>query len=111
MWESVSYCRYQVVSSPNIVFEISYGEYGPASSLTFGYGSNGQEFLKTIHLFFYRLGVGDKIIDECIDHSRSKPSELSAAGLQVKCRYGDFGDREAYEIFSERFGESLAGDK
>ena len=100
--EPVSYCRYLVASSPNTVFEISYGDEGPASSLTYGSGSEGYKFLKTIRLFFSRLGVADQAVGECIDKSRSKPSELLAAGLQVKCRYTEFGDHEAYEVFSER---------
>lgn len=86
-----------------VVFEISFGNDGPAGSLTYNLGnSEGRQYLDTVRLFFSKAGIQDKTLAECIQRSRTKASEVLAGDLRVQCRYVNFADRISYEIFSER---------
>jgi len=102
-WEPISYCRYETANMPDVVFEISFGTDGPSASLTYHIGnSEGRRFLNTIRLFFSRVGVQEKVLDKCINQSKTKSSEVLAGNLRVKCRFVNFADRVGYEIFAER---------
>jgi hypothetical protein len=100
--ESLSYCRYQTADSPGVVFEISFGADGPAGSLTYDVGnSEGRRFLTTVRRFFVQAGVPEKILERCINQSKSKSSEILVGNFRIHCRYADLADRVAYEIFAE----------
>jgi hypothetical protein len=102
-WEPISYCRYETVNVPNVVFEISFGRDGPSGSLTYDIGnSEGRQFFGKMRLFFSRVGVEEKALDECINQSKLKANEFLAGNLLVKCRYTNFADGVGYEIFTER---------
>ena len=101
-WEPLSYCRYQTENSPGVVFEVSFGADGPAGSLTYNIGSSeGRQFLTTVRRFFLRAGVQEQTLDQCINQSKSKSSEVLVGNLRVYCRYAYLADRVAYEIFTE----------
>jgi hypothetical protein len=107
-WESISYCRYETANTPYVVFEISFGPDGPQSSLTYDVGnSEGRQFLRTIRLFFSRLGVEEKTLSECIQQSKSKASEFLTGNWRINCRYVNIADdRVGYEIFADRASNS-----
>ena len=105
--ETLSYCRYDTANTPDVVLEASFGDDGPAFSLTYDIGNiEGRQFVNMMRLYFLRVGVPKLVLDKCIARLKSQSSEVVAASLRIKCRYTDFADRIGYEIFVERSNKS-----
>jgi hypothetical protein len=105
-WEALSYCRYDTANTSNVVFELSFGEDGPAGSLTYNMGNTeGRQFLSSMRLYFLKAGVPKSVLDKCVTQSKSSSEALAVNGW-IKCRYADFVDRVGYEISAERSVQS-----
>jgi hypothetical protein len=101
--ERITYCRYASAPAPGAALEMSVGEDGPATSLSYDVdNSDGPQFLNLSKGLFESYGVQQKIIDQCIADSVWTPGEVTVGHLRVRCYHWFFADRVGYEIASER---------
>jgi len=101
--ERITYCRYASAPAPGAALEMSVGEDGPATSLSYDVDNNdGPQFLNLSKSLFESFGVQQKIVDQCIADSVWAPGEATVGHLRIRCYHWHFVDRVGYEISSER---------
>jgi hypothetical protein len=102
-WEPMSYCRYMAANAPGVIFELSFSPDGAGGSLTYDPASlEARQFFGAMRLYFLKLGTPASAFDDCVARSQLDAVEIPVGDWILKCRFSDFGEKLAYEIYSER---------